>query len=385
MSEIHMHGPDSGVRRHRGRQAAIALGGGAVLVVVIALANHHSAPAAAKPADAVPVSIAKAGLRDLPIWKSGVGSVQPIESVDVKPRVDGQIVRLLFKEGDMVAAGQGLAQIDPRPYKAAYDQAVAIRDRDAAQLANTRLDLDRAVKLAGMGAGTGQNVDTLKAQAAAQAASVTADQAQIDTARLNLEWTTIRSPIAGRAGLRQVNPGASVHLSDSTGIVTVTQIAPIAVIFTLPQDALAAITRADPNAEVVVSDQAGAHDLAHGRLETIDSQVDPANGQVKVKATFANADRALWPGVLVSARLLAGVEKNVVTAPASAVQTSQNGPFVYLMKADHSVAARPVQTGATVGDVTALLSGVTVGETVVTSGQARLAPGGKVAPRGGAR
>lgn len=382
MSEVPESVRHSGARHPRGRQAAIALGGGALLAVVIALANHHDSPGAPKQADAVPVSIAKAGVRDLPIWKSGVGSVQPLEAVDVKPRVDGQIVRLLFKEGDMVAAGQPLAEIDPRPYKAAHDQAVANRDRDAAQLANTRLDLDRAVKLAAMGAGTGQNVDTLKAQAAAQAASVAADQAQIDTAQLNFEWTIIRSPIAGRVGLREVNLGASVHQSDSTGIATVTQIAPIAVIFTLPQDALPAIENADRNAEVVVSDQAGARDLARGRLETIDSQVDPTNGQVKVKATLANADRALWPGTLVSARLLAGVEKNAVTVPAGAVQTSQNGPFVYLMQADQTVVARPVRTGATVDDWTALLSGVAAGDTVVTAGQARIAPGSKVSPRG---
>ncbi|HEY0271351.1 MAG TPA: efflux RND transporter periplasmic adaptor subunit, partial [Sphingomonas sp.] len=202
MTEAEMHTPSPAPRHHRGRQIAIALGGGALLAIIIALSNHHGGSNAPKADAPVPVSVASAAIRDLPLWKSGVGSVQPIEVVDVKPRVDGQIVRILFNEGDMVAQDQPLARIDPRAYKAAYDQAVANRNRDAAQLANTRLDLDRAVKLAALGAGTSQNVDTLKAQAAAQAAGVAADQAQIDTTRLNLDWTTIRSPIAGRVGLR---------------------------------------------------------------------------------------------------------------------------------------------------------------------------------------
>lgn len=380
-----MHAPIPSARHRRGRQITIALGGGALLALVVTLANRHAGPTAApKVDDVVPVSIATANIRDLPIWKSGVGSVQPVEAVDVRPRVDGQIVRILFKEGDMVAQGQALAKIDPRAYQAAYDQTVANRNRDAAQLANTRLDLDRAVKLAAMGAGTSQNVDTLKAQASAQAAGVAADQAQVDAARLALEWTTIRSPIAGRAGLRQVNLGASVHQSDATGIVTVTQIAPIAVVFALPQDALSTIAGTSRNAEVIASDQAGARDLASGRLETIDSQVDPASGQVRVKATFTNTDRRLWPGTLVSARLLAGVERAVVTVPANAVQTSQNGPFVYLVKHDRTVFARPVQLGPTVNGITALTSGLTGGETVVTSGQSRIAIGSKVATRGSA-
>ncbi len=368
-------------RHHRGRQIGIALGGGAVLALVVALANHHGEPATPKADEVVPVSVTTASVRDLPVWKSGVGSVQPIEAVDVKPRVDGLITDILFHEGDMVAQNQPLARIDPRAYKAAYDQAVANRNRDAAQLANTRLDLDRAVKLAALGAGTSQNVDTLKAQAAAQAAGVAADQALIDTARLNLDWTVIRSPIAGRVGLRQVNLGASVHQSDATGIVTVTQIAPIAVVFSLPQDALPAITGTGRTSEVTVSDQADARDLSHGRLETIDSQVDSSSGQIRVKALFANSDRKLWPGTLVSARLLASVERSTVTVPAGAIQTSQSGPFLYLMKPDRTVLARPVKTGATIDGITAILSGIAAGETVVTSGQSRIAIGSKVLPR----
>jgi membrane fusion protein, multidrug efflux system len=380
-----MRVPSSPARHHRIRQIAILIGGGVALAVVMTLVNRHGAPAGPKSDATIPVSVAKAAIRDLPLWKSGVGSIQPIEMVDVKPRVDGQIVRILFHEGDIVAKGQALVELDPRPYKAAHDQAGANRDRDAAQLANTRLDLNRAVKLAALGAASAQSVDTLKAQLATQTAEVAADQAQIDTARLNLEWTTIRSPIAGRVGLRQVNLGAAVHQSDATGVVTVTQIAPIAVIFTLPQDALAAITGANRNAEVIISDQAGARDLAHGRLETIDSQVDPTNGQIKVKASFDNDNGALWPGTLISARLLAGTEKAVVTVPAGAIQNSQNGPFVYLMKPDDTVVARPVQIGAIVGDIVALRSGVAAGNVVVTSGQVRIAIGSKVAPRADAQ
>lgn len=372
---------DTSRQHHRGRQIAIALGGGAALVAAIVMINFHGSDDAPKAKEFVPVSVAQVSIRDVETWKLGVGAVEPIESVDVKARVDGQIVRILFREGDVVAKGQPLAQIDPRPYKALYDQARANRDRDAAQLANLRLDLDRAVKLAALGAGTSQNVDTLKAQVAAQRAIVAADQAQIDTARLNYDWTTVRSPIAGRIGLRQVNLGATVRQNDATGIVTVTQITPIAAVFTLPQDALPAITGIGKAAEVVLSDQAGAAELARGQLVSIDSKVDLDSGQVRVKANFANGNGRLWPGTLVSARLRTGVVQQAVTVPASAIQTSQTGPFIYVLKPGNTVDARPVRTGDTIDGITLILGGIAKGETVVTSGQSRIAKGSQVAPR----
>lgn len=366
---------------HRVRQSAILLGGGALLAVALYFANHQGGGGKTHKEEAVPVTVGPVTIRDIDEWKTGVGAVQPLETVDVKPRVDGQIASIVFHEGDLVKEGQALAQIDPRALKAAYDQAAANRRRDAAQLANTRLDLVRAQKLSSLGAGTGQNYDTLKAQADAQAALVAADQAQLDAAKLNLDWTTIRSPITGRAGLRQVNLGASVRASDTTGIVTVTQVAPISVVFQLPQDAIPVIRSTSRNAEVIVSDHFGTHELARGTLETIDSRVDPTNGQVKVKAVFANNNQALWPGTLVSARILAGVHKQALTVAAPAIQTSQNGPFVYVMKADKTVEARPVTVGSSTDGLTIVTSGLRAGETIVTGGQSRIGPGSKVDPK----
>jgi multidrug efflux system membrane fusion protein len=359
----------------------IASVGGVVLLFAIHAASAVDKGKAPKAPVAIPVAAGKPVVQDLPIWLSGVGTVSPLNLVDVKARVDGQLIRLDFREGQDVQVGQVLAQLDPRPYQALVDQAAANKARDQAQLANARLDLARAIKLAAIGAGTGQNADTLKAQVATLAATVAGDQAQLESARLNLGFTTIRSPITGRAGLRQIDPGAMIHASDATGIVTVTQVQPIAVLFSLPQDALPALRQAARDAPVAALDRSSDSEIAHGSLSVVDSQVDPTNGQVKLKAVFANADHALWPGSLIAARIRASVQLGAMVVPATAIQTSQDGNFVYVVGADRKVALRPVRTGATVNGVTAISAGLALDDMVVFTGQSRLEKGSSVAIR----
>ena len=294
--------------------------------------------------------------------------------------MDGQLQRVLFTEGNEVHTGDLLAQIDPRPFQAQLKQAEANLAKDQAQLDNARVDLGRFSRLATMGASPGQNVDTLKAQVASLEAMVQADQAVIDTARLQLEFTHVTSPINGRVGLRQIDPGSIVHANDTNGLVTVTQMQPITVLFSLPQDDLADVLAASSKGKltVVADTRDGSRTLARGELVFVDSQVDQTNGQVRLKAAFTNEDRALWPGEFVSARLLLRTDEKSTVVPARAVQRGQEGTFVYALKPDHTVEVRAVKTGPTVEGFTALLSGVNPGDDIVFDGQSRLLPGMKV-------
>ena len=355
------------------------------VAAAIAMAGYSLArrlwtpPQAAIATAAIPVKVGPATTRDLPIWLSGVGSVQALNAVTVKVRVDGQLDRVAFTEGQDVHAGDLLAQIDPRPFEAQLKQAQASLARDQAQLSNTKVNLDRFSQLASLGASPTQNVDTYKAQVAEFEATVQADQAAIDTARLQLGFTRITAPFDGRVGLRLVDPGAIVHASDPNGLVTLTQMQPITVLFSLPQDDLpdirAALAQGKPLVEAYTRD--GTRRLAQGELAVLDSQVDPANGQVRLKAIFPNNDRSLWPGEFIAARVLARTERNVTAVPARAVLRGQDGPYVYVLKADRTVETRAVQTGPTVDGFTALRSGVSPHETVVFDGQSRLSPGTK--------
>ena len=329
----------------------------------------------------VPVSVAATTVRDMPIWKSGVGSVQPLEVVDVKPRVDGQLIRIAYSDAEDVAAGTLLAQIDPRPFRAALAQAMAVKVRDEAQLNNVRLNLSRTKVLHDKGFATDQLVQSQQAQLDALSATLAADQALIDLARLNLDFTAIRAPIAGRLGIRSVNVGAVVHTNDQTGVATVTQMSPIAVMFALPQADLDAIQAADRQATVLAYTNDGARLLARGKLSAIGSQINAANGQIQLKAVFDNRDRALWPGQLITVRLHVGTQAAATIVPTSAVQAGQNGDFVYVMRHDHSVAMRPVVVGSVIDDTTAIIKGLKPGELVVASGQSRLGPGSKVSAK----
>lgn len=348
--------------------AALAAGG--------AYALHKPAPAPAARA-AIPVHLGVAERRDMPVWLSSVGTVTALNVVDIKTRIDGQLQKIAFAEGQEVAPGALLAQIDPRPLRAALQQAQATLQKDAASVASLRLDAQRYAKLAEIGAGSTQSRDTSQAQLAAQLGAVAADQAQVETARLQLDYATIRAPFGGRLGMRQADVGAMVKAADAAGLVTLTQIAPITVLFSLPQENLGELVQQQARAPlaVAVADASGGKPLADGRLAFIDSQVDAATGQIKLKAGFANADRALWPGQLVTARLLLRTDHGVVALPSRAIMTGQDGNFVYVTGPDHKASVRKVATGASDGAYTTVTAGLQGGEQVVLDGQSRLAQG----------
>lgn len=367
-------------RSSRVRTAGLVLAAVMVLGVIAALARLSSPTKPTgqpKQAAAVPVVVGNATLRDLPIWLSGMGTVTPLNIVDVKVRVDGQLQSVAFTEGEEVAAGQVLAQIDPRPYKAVLAQTQANRRKDMAQLANARQEVIRARKLASAGAGTSQNLEAVQAQTAELEASVAADEAAIEAASLNLEFTRIVSPIAGRVGMREVDPGSIVHPSDTTGIVTVTEMAPISVLFSLPQDELDAVAGGERKGAlpVAVDTRNGSSHIADGRLVFINSSIDQANGQIQLKALFDNRNRELWPGEFVSARVLVRTDRGAVVVPSQAVLTGESGLYVYLLKPDRKVETRNVTAGPNVDGFTEILEGLQPGDAVVIDGQSRLAPG----------
>ncbi|MDB5617848.1 efflux RND transporter periplasmic adaptor subunit [Tardiphaga sp.] len=328
-------------------------------------------------AAAIPVTAVKASVRDLPIERSGLGTVLPLNQVDVKVRVDGQLQRIAFIEGQDVQAGDLLAEIDLRPYKAQLDGAEATLQKDLAQLASDRTEDARAAKLTISGAGTGQAADKAKAQVAIMQATVLGDQAAVDTAKINLSYTHILAAITGRVGLKQINQGAIIHANDTTGLVTITQIHPISVQFSLPQDELPDLLAGQAKAplQVTVHIRDGSKLLATGRLTVIDSQVDTLTGMIKLKAEFDNNDGSLWPGELVTARVVVRSDRNTTVVPSAAVQNGQNGAYVFVINPANTVALAKIRTGPTVGDVTALTSGINPGDNIVLSGQSRLTQG----------
>ena len=332
---------------------------------------------------AIPVTVTKASTRDLPIERSGLGTVTSLNAIDVKFRADGQLQNIGFHEGRDVQAGDVLAQIDRRPYEAQLAQAEASYQKDLASLNNAKADETRANKLSLSGAGTMQAIDTARAQVAVLTAALAGDQAAIDAAKLNLEFTTVKAPIAGRVGLRQIDEGAIVHASDSSGLVSITQMAPISVRFSLPQDDLPTLLtgQAQGDLAVAVDTRDGSRHLADGKLAVIDSQVDTSTGMIRLKAVFPNDNRALWPGELVIARILVRTERNATAVPAAAVQNGQNGSYVFIVKPDKTVAATVVKTGPTVDGFTALLSGASPGQEIVLDGQSRLTNGSLINPK----
>lgn len=368
--------PRSRVPRLTRLMIALALGVGAI-GIVWSLTLPVPKPAAP---GAVPVNVGMATRRDLPIWLSAVGTVQPLNTVDVKVRVDGQLQRVAFTEGQEIHAGALLAQIDARPFQAQLRQVEANRQKDQALLDNTRVDVARYSKLAEVGAATTQNLDTSKAQLAAQQAALAADLAQVEAARLQLGYVTIAAPISGRAGMRTVDVGAMVHASDATGLVTITQMQPITVLFSLPQDALSDILNEQGKSAlpVTIDSRNGGRTLAQGRLVFIDSQVDQSNGQIRLKAAFGNENRALWPGQLTTARLLLRTERDVTVVPSRAIGSGQNGNYVYVVKPDQTVSVRAVATGTSVAGFTEIKAGLQPQEQIVFDGQSRLGEGTRI-------
>jgi membrane fusion protein, multidrug efflux system len=336
-------------------------------------------------AQGVPVIVAAAQRRDLPIYLDGLGSVEAFYTVTLKSRVDGEMMEVRFKEGQDVHKGDLLAIIDPRPYQVALAQAEANLAKDKAQLADAKLNADRYSQLLKDGVIPRQQYDTQVALANQLQGGADSDQAQIDSAKLNIVYSQITSPIDGRVGLRLVDPGNIVHAADTGGLLVITQMEPIAVIFTLPEDSLPAVnsaTRAGATLTVKALSRDNGMQIAQGTLLTIDNQIDQTTGTFKLKAVFDNKDRALWPNQFVNARLLIDTKRNATIIPAAAIDHGDQGAFVYRINPKQEIAeVVPVDVGLTQDNLALINSGIAPNDLVVTDGQDRLRAGVRVDAR----
>jgi multidrug efflux system membrane fusion protein len=329
----------------------------------------------------VPVIAAATRRADVPVYLDGVGTTRALNTVTVRPQVEGRLISINFKEGQDVERGHVLARIDPTTYQAAYDQAVAKKAQDEAQLANARLDLERYQRLSATNSIARQQYDTQKATVAQLEAQVKLDQAAIDNAKAILDYTTITAPIAGRTGIRLVDQGNLVRASDTSGIVVITQLRPISVLFTLPQQQLGEVNRAFAEGALPV-EAFGADNktvIDRGTLQVVDNQVDQATGTIKLKAEFPNGNLQLWPGQFVNVQLLLDTLRQMVVAPTAAVQRGPNGTFVFVVQPDNKVAVRPVTISQQDENQTVIATGLQADERVVTTGFARLTAGSEVA------
>ncbi|MEA2904300.1 MAG: rane fusion protein multidrug efflux system [Alphaproteobacteria bacterium] len=327
---------------------------------------------------AIPVTAGVAKTDDVPVYRTGLGTVQAYNTVTVKVRVDGQLNTVTFTEGQDVKANDVLAQIDPRSFRATLDQANAAKAKDEAQLANAKLDLQRFVNLGEFA--TKQSVDTQTALVRQLEATVLADAAAVESAQVQLDYTTITAPLSGRTGLRLVDPGNIVHVTDPNGLVVITQLQPISVIFTLPQDQLPEVMKGSASGalKAIATARTNGQALGEGTLALVDNQIDPNTGTVRLKATFPNEDYALWPGQFVNVRLLVRSLQNVVTVPSSAVQRGPDGTYVYVVNSDSTVAMQAVTVTEMIDGSSVITTGLDAGARIVVSGQYRLQPGSRV-------
>jgi membrane fusion protein, multidrug efflux system len=332
----------------------------------------------------VPVAVAKVDRQDVPVYLTGLGSVTAFYTANIKSRVDGQIMRVNFQEGQIVKEGDLLIVIDPRPYQVQLEQMQAQLFKDQASLRDAQLNLQRYTTLIPSGSIAQQQVDTQKSLVDQLDGQVRTDQAQIDNAKLQIVYSNITSPFTGRVGLRQVDPGNIVHATDTNPMLILTQLQPIAVIFTLPEDQLPTVAQHMKNATLMV--EAYSRDnqtkLATGKLMTIDNQIDPTTGTAKLKAVFDNKDNQLWPNQFVNANLLLETRKNSTVLPTAAILRGPQGTFVYAVKPDKTVEARTVTIALTQGNTTVVTSGLNPGDTVVTDGQDKLQTGSTIDQRG---
>jgi multidrug efflux system membrane fusion protein len=347
-------------------------------LAAVSKGGRRGGPAANDP---VPVLATAARLADVPVYLDGVGTAKALNTVTVRSQVDGKIVEISFKEGQDVPKGYVLAKVDPVTYQAAYDQTVAKKAQDEAQLANARLDLDRYTRLAATNAVNKQQLDTQRALVAQLEAQIKLDQAAVDNARAVLSYTDIIAPIAGRTGIRLVDAGNLVRSAEATGIVILTQLQPISVFFSLPQQNLPELTRgmAEGDLPVDALNGDGKGTLDKGKVMVIDNQVDQTTGTVKLRGEFPNNDLQLWPGQFVNVRVLIDTLRQAVVVPTAAIQRGPNGAFVYVLKQGNTVTVRPVTLTQQDDSRAVVATGLQAGEQVVTTGFARLTEGAQVA------
>jgi multidrug efflux system membrane fusion protein len=358
--------------------ALAALGLPHLIGTVAPGAEAQSPPPSSAPG--VPVTAGTVATTDVPVFLNAIGTAQAYNMVTIKSRVDGQILKVAFSEGQDVKAGDPLIQIDARPFQAALDQALASKQKDEAQLISAQADLARWADLVGRGIKSQQTYDQTKAQVDQLRAGIRADDAQIETARLNLGYADIRAPISGRLGLRLVDVGNMVRATDAAGLVTISQLKPIFVSFTVPQENLHKIheKQAGGGLSVVAYGGDNKTQLAEGKLSVIDNAIDQPTGTIRLKATFDNADERLWPGEFVNVRLILSVRKGAPTVPAQTVQDGPTGSYAYVIKDDNTVERRPVEVAAVQDGLAVIGKGLSPGERVVVDGQYRLTNGARV-------
>jgi multidrug efflux system membrane fusion protein len=359
-----------------------------ILLVGVGFVFYHlrsSSEAASKKGSGnqtISVGVVSVQHRDVPYYLTGLGTVTAFNTVTLHTRVDGQIMQVFFKEGQFVHEGDLLIEIDPRPYQVALDQAEGQLAKDQASQNDAKVDLNRYQTLWQDGVVARQQLDTQQATVGQYEGAIKSDVAQIDAAKLNLIYCRITSPINGRVGLRLVDPGNIVHATDTNGMLVITQVQPIAVDFTLPEDNLSEVVAEMRSRQLVVDAYSsdGKTKLSDGKLLTLDNEIDPTTGTIKLKSEFANANLSLWPNQFVNTRLFLSVKKNAVVVPSATIQAGAQGSFVYVIDSSNQAQVRPVQVDFSEGNISVIRQGLTPGETVVVDGADKLQSGSTVTP-----